>query len=296
LQYLPDEGGTVLPTRPARLEFFIPRTRQGFLKDVAERIVSFSAKLPLVDSCAVHDVSDLTPQTFAAALSRVDLATRGVGVVAVDHPLTRQAVRDLVEAGVKVVTLASDLLETPRSAYVGLDDRVAGRTAAHVMGSFARGRTGTVAMFVSQRAFLGQRERELGFVTLIGQEFPKLRVLPAIDLMGDSDQGEAVTRDLLASDPDLLGIYSMGGARTGIARALSGVERARRPFVIVHDLSDVTIRALASDQIDLVIDQNARLVAEQAVIRLLGAVAATNIYLPEHFIEPRLIFRENIPR
>lgn len=295
LQYLPVDGGTVLPTRPARLEFFLPVKRQAFLRDVALRLEEFAATLPLVASCRVHDLPDLTPQGFAAALGRVALDTQGVGVVAVDHPLSRLAVRDLVEAGVKVVTFGSDLLATPRSAYVGLDDRVAGRTAALVMGRFARGRTGTVGLFVGQRAFHGQRERELGFVSLIEQEFPMLRVLPAVDLMSDNDRGQAMTRAMIDAHPDLVGIYSMGGGRTGIARALAEIGPAARPFVIMHDLSETTRRSLAADLVDLVIDQNARLVAEQSVIRLLGAIAATGPVLPEHFIEPRLIFRENIP-
>lgn len=295
LQYLPVEGGTVLPTRPARLEFFLPRGRQAFLRDVALRLEDFAATLPLVAACRVHDLQDLTPQAFAAALGGVALDTQGVGVVAVDHPLSRLAVRDLVEAGVKVVTFGSDLIGTPRSAYVGLDDRVAGRTAALVMGRFARGRAGTVGLFVGQRAFHGQRERELGFVTVMEQEFPALDVLPAVDLMSDNDRGEALMRDMLAAHPDLVGVYSMGGGRSGMARALAEVDPAQRPFVIMHDLSDTTRRSLAEGLVDLVIDQNARLVAEQAVIRLLGAIASTGAFLPEHFIEPRLIFRENIP-
>jgi LacI family transcriptional regulator len=295
LQYLPVEGGTVLPTRPARLEFFLPRGRQAFLRDVGLRLEEFAATLPLVEFCRVHDVADMTPQGIATALGQVDLGTQGVGVVAVDHPLSRLAVRDLVEAGVKVVTFGSDLIGTPRSAYIGLDDRVAGRTAALVMGRFSRGRAGKVGLFVGQRAFHGQRERELGFTALIEQEFPALQVLPTVDLMSDNDRSEELMSEMLAAHLDLVGVYSMGGGRTGMARAIAGVDRARRPFVIMHDLSDTTRRSLAADQIDLVIDQNARLVAEQAVIRLLGAIASTGTFLPEHFIEPRLIFRENIP-
>jgi LacI family transcriptional regulator len=49
------------------------------------------------------------------------------------------------------------------------------------------------------------------------------------------------------------------------------------------------------DLVDVVIDQNARLTAEQAVIRLLGSIASSAPYLTKKFIEPRLIFRENIP-
>ena len=295
LQYLPSDGDTWLPARPVRLEFFIPLSLQGFLRQVADRIGEFAADLPLVSGFAVHDLPDLNPETLVAALGAVDVSTRGVGLVAVDHPATRLAVRDLAGAGVKVVTLCSDLRATPRSAYVGLDDRVAGRTAALVMGRMRGGRPGKIGLFAGQRALHGQRERETGFCELIEQEFPELSVLPAIDARNDNTLSAHHTRMLCRAHPDLIGIYCMGGGRSGVAQALADLDPARRPFVIMHDISETTRRALVDSVIDLVIDQNARLVAEQAVIRLLGAVASAGVYLPEHFIEPRLILRENIP-
>jgi len=273
----------------------MPRKRQGFLKDVADRIDSFASTLPLVASCVVHDVPDLSPRAFAEAVGKIDVDTQGVGVVAVDHPLSRLAVQDLVHSGVKVVTFGSDLVATKRSAYVGLDDHVAGRTAALVMGRMSRRRSGKIGLFVGQRAFHGQRERELGFVSLMAQEYPSLTILPTVDLMSDNDRSEVLTRSLIAENPDLVGIYAMGGGRTGIARALAEIGPSERPFVVMHDLSETTRRSLAADLIDMVIDQNARLVAEQAVTKLLSAIASTGAFLPEHFIEPRLIFRENIP-
>ena len=46
---------------------------------------------------------------------------------------------------------------------------------------------------------------------------------------------------------------------------------------------------------DVGIDQNARLIAEQSVISLLGSIASSAPYLTKKFVEPRLIFKENIP-
>ncbi|ROT98518.1 LacI family DNA-binding transcriptional regulator [Histidinibacterium lentulum] len=295
LRYLPTDGQAALPVRPAQLEFLIPRARQVFLSDLAEQIEEFAATLPVVSRAKVHAVEDLSPEAFVSALGRIDTGTQGVGIVAVDHPLTRQAVRDLTDGGVKVVTIASDLLTTPRSAYVGLDDRVAGRTAGLVMGHVAGRSGGKVALFVGQQAFQGQREREIGFRTIIEQEFPTLELLPLFDTRSDTGIARSATERLLAAEPDLAGIYVMGGGRSGVAEATARVDRRKRPFVILHDLSDTTRRYLSEGSIDLIIDQNVRLLAEQAVIRLLTAIAAERLFLPEHFIEPRLIFRENIP-
>jgi LacI family transcriptional regulator len=64
---------------------------------------------------------------------------------------------------------------------------------------------------------------------------------------------------------------------------------------VVHDLTNLTRSLLAEDVIDVVIDQNARLTGEQAVIRLLGSIASTAPFLTLKYIEPRIILRENIP-
>ena len=201
--------------------------------------------------------------------------------------------RAIGAAGIKVVTIGSDLVSTPRAAYVGLDDRVAGRTAALIMGRFCGQRQGRIAIIMGQREFHGQQVRELGFASLLESDFPNLTILPSINRQSDNLRSEEQMLRLLDEYPDLLGVYCIGGGRSGIAKALA--RSKRRPVVIMHDLTETTRRSLAGGLIDLVIDQNARLVAEQSVIRLLSAVAATSAFLPEHFIEPKLIFRENIP-
>jgi LacI family transcriptional regulator len=293
LGYLPSEGMLTLPSRPAHLEFFLPLGRSEFMQNLANTIKDFAADLPLVASCTIHEVDGLTPQALVAAVEKVGLATSGVGLIAVDHPVTRNAVRLLVEAGVRVVTIASDVRQCPRSAYVGVDNRVAGRTAGLVMGRMA-GRTGALALFLGSRAYHGHEERENGFRAVIGEQFPGLELLPAIEVEEDSGTSYTEAARLLAARQDVVGIYCVGAGRSGVARAVAELGRPR-PFVIVHDLTNLTRRYLAEDVIDVVVDQNARLTGEQAVIRLLGSIASTAPFLTLKYIEPRIIFRENIP-
>ncbi|PMZ24099.1 LacI family transcriptional regulator, partial [Pseudomonas sp. FW306-02-F04-BA] len=88
----------------------------------------------------------------------------------------------LVEAGIRLVTLVSDVPAAPRSAYVGIDNRVAGRTAALLMGRFLGGRTGHLAMMVGSRSYRGHEEREMGFRSVLSEEFPHLTVSSAVDI------------------------------------------------------------------------------------------------------------------
>lgn len=295
LGYFPTEGSVALPARPVHLEFFIPFVRNGFMHDLVDGITTVAGALPLVASCRVTPLEGIGPDQLLPALEKISLGTSGVGLVTIDHPKTRHVIRGLNEAGIRVVTIASDLPSTPRAAYVGVDNLVAGRTAALMMGRMARAAQGTIGLFLGSRAFHGHREREFGFRGLIEEHFPALTILPAVETGEDSARSRQGMLKLLRTAPDLVGIYCVGAGRAGIAEAIRADARGKRPFVIMHDLTEGTRLWLAEDIIDVVIDQNARLVGEQAVIRLLGSIAVNAPLLLQKYIEPRIILRENIP-
>lgn len=295
LGYLPSEGMVLLPARPAHLRFLIPFGQNAFMRDVTASIREFAASLPLVASCEVVTLDGIGPDALIPALEGVPLQTEGVGVITTDHPASRAAINRLCAAGVRVVTIASDVMGTGRAAYVGVDNRVAGRTAARIMGMLAGGRAGAVAFFLGSAAFHGHREREAGFRALMGERYPGLRLLPAVETGEDSGRSRASMAGLLRQHADLAGVYCVGAGRTGIVQAIRDHGQGRRPFAVMHDLTDNARGWLEGDLIDAVIDQNARLVGEQAVIRLLGAIAAATPLLPARNIEPRIILRENLP-
>ena len=129
LGYLPSEGMFILPSRPARIEFLIPFGHNAFMHDVIDSITEFDGSLPLVETCQIVPLGGIGPEALLPVLEQLSLKTEGIGVITTDHPHTRQVITALCQAGVRVVTLASDLTGTPRSAYVGVDNRAAGRTA-----------------------------------------------------------------------------------------------------------------------------------------------------------------------
>ena len=216
-------------------------------------------------------------------------------MIAIDHPKTRNILREIAEAGVRLVTIVSDVPAAPRSAYVGIDNRVAGRTAALLMGRLLGQRSGHLALVVGSRSYRGHEEREMGFRSVLTEEFPNLRVTSAVEANDEPEASYAATMKVLQAEPHLLGIYCVGAGRSGIARALRETKLQKKPVFICHDLTRETRSYLVDDLLDVVIDQNARLIAEQSVIRLLGSIASSAPYLTRKFIEPRLIFRENIP-
>lgn len=295
LGYLPREGLLALPARPAHLEFFLPSLAPGFMRSLAASIRGFAASLPLVASCRVAEVGGLAPEALARAVEGIGPRTSGVGVVATDAPGTRALVARLAEAGVRVVTIASDLPGSRRAAYVGVDNRAAGRTAGALVGLLAGPAPGAVGLFPGSRAYHGHREREAGFRAVLHERFPHLAVLPGEETGEDGGRSRAALGRLLRDRDDVAAVYALGAGRSGIAEALREVAPERRPRAVLHDLTPSTRAWLAEGLIDVIIDQNARLLGEQAVLRLLGSIATAAPFLSLRDIEPRILLRENVP-
>src|SRR5690606_17038381 len=82
-------------------------------------------------------VRAMDTRALVAALDAVDADHADCAViVAIDKPEVHAAVSRAAGRGLKIVTLVSDLPGSARHAFVGIDNRAAGRTAASLMGRF----------------------------------------------------------------------------------------------------------------------------------------------------------------
>ena len=79
--------------------------------------------------------AEMAAAAAAAGLDYLYVPVRG-GPGPSDVERVREAVAELAAQGVPVITLISDLSNSPRVAYIGLDNRAAGRTAATLIGRF----------------------------------------------------------------------------------------------------------------------------------------------------------------
>jgi LacI family transcriptional regulator len=177
---LPTAGAVSLPSRPVALEFFLPIRQKVFKGEVAEHVRSYCTSLPLVTSCRIHDLDDISPATLHSDRRKSVARHEGVGVIAVDHPRTRSTLQGMVEAGMKVVTIASDIPAAPRSTYVGPNNRVARRTAALLIGRLLRGLSGNIAVLTGSHSYRGHEDWEIGFRAVRGRISQNRRSVPSL--------------------------------------------------------------------------------------------------------------------
>lgn len=165
-----------------------------------------------------------------------------------DLPNIRQAVSELEAKNIQVVTIVTDLPNSGRSAYVGLDNESAGRTAAYLMNKILSGKSGHVLTTASQSTFFGENERLAGFKDIIETNNPNLKIIHVTGGGGlTSNTAEQIEQSLHGVD-QLHGVYSMGGGNKAILKALDKLGIKPDVF-IAHDLDEDNCDLLKQNKI-----------------------------------------------
>ncbi len=300
LDYLPERQlWRALQPAPMEVAFLLPAGTNRFLVGLGERIrQAGDALAPYNVRCRVVFIDSFDPADVAGALRRHGRRAQGVVFMALEHPRVRDAVAQLTEAGVHVVTLISDLSQSRRAAYVGVDNRAAGRTAAQLIGRFLGGRSGPVAMIAGSLSYRGHEEREIGFLRVIEEQFPQLRVVGVREGLDDAGTNERLASALLRQHPDLVALYNIGGGAEGVGRALQahrGARGSERPVFVAHGLTPETRALLIDGTLDAVLNQDPHTMLIDCVrilANLRDGVAPLTGVAP---VRIDIVLRENLP-
>lgn len=216
---------------------------------------------PFRVSARFHLFEDIeTPELVRQIEARAADRPGGIILKASDEPAIADAVNRVTAQGVPVVTLVTDLPRSQRLAYVGMDNRAAGRTAAFLLGRILGDRPngkdeGSIIAHIGSHNFQGEEERETGFRALLRERFPKLSVVEVSGSYGLDRETRRRVATSLKERRDIVGVYSMGGGNRGILEAF---DDAKRPVLayIGHDLDAENRALLEAGRIDAIIDHD----------------------------------------
>ncbi|MBL8904038.1 MAG: LacI family DNA-binding transcriptional regulator [Rhizobiales bacterium] len=297
LNYQPDRlAARLAKGQEYRFCFVLPEGNNDFMIGLGEEVRAMASHLVserVQIDLRLTDVFDAA--ALAATLDSIGDIYDGVAVVALDHPRVREAINGLVERGVSVVTLVSDVPSSKRVHYAGIDNSSAGRTAATLMGRFLGGKTGKVGLIAGSLSLRDHIERRFGFEQVLAQEFPQLAILPVLESRDDWQRVEKVTAEMLSAHTDLIGIYNVGAGARGIVAALENTGRQKQVTYIAHELTDHTRRALVDGTIDAIINQNAGHEVRSAVRVLMAKADRTPLIEAMEHIRIDIFVRDNLP-
>ncbi|WP_121066012.1 LacI family DNA-binding transcriptional regulator [Chachezhania antarctica] len=278
--------------KKVRMDFVLPAGSNSFMQLMRRNLMEEAQSRGNVD-LTLHQIEGFDPSGLSARLMALRGKTDAVGLVSLDHPEVREAVNALSRSGVKISTLLSDLPSVTKVGYVGVDNRAAGRLAGLLVGRFLpRDIRAHVAVFIGSQAYRGHEEREMGFRSILAEEYPDLTISGLTEVSDDRDRAYSETLRLLDSDR-ISAIYNVGSGNQGIARALRERRLERDVVFVGHDLTEATRMLLLDRTMDAVIDQNPRVQAREIVKLLVSAVKGSSE--PDYPPRLQVVFRENIP-
>jgi LacI family transcriptional regulator len=248
---------------------------------------SLEAELPSLRPAVIrarfHLMEEAPIKELTGKLAEVKRrGSQGVLLKAPDHPDVLDAISDLVEAGIPVVTLVTDVPMSRRLAYVGIDNRSAGATAAYLLHTMGADSPGNVLVTLSSSSFRGEEEREIGFRAAMRQMAPNEVVREVTETQGLYDAMLEGVTNALEDDPAIDSVYSIGGGNLATLDAFTKLGRECRVF-IGHDLDAENVSLLRDHRISAVLHHDLRQDMRRAcrlIMQAHGALPGTAHSIP----------------
>lgn len=234
---------------------------------------AFEAELPLVRPVAFrarfHLAEVMEEREIIARLTAI--ARRGSHGIMLKVPATpaiETCVALLASRGIPVVTYVTDIAEPLRLAYVGMENRRAGATAAYLMQRMQRRPGSRVLITLSSQMFRGEDERQLGFLDQLVRSDDPMPTLTVSEGLGVDRTTRHLVLDALQAHPDIGSVYSIGGGNRAILDAFAEAGRQIDVFV-AHDLDRTNRQLLAEGHLTLVLHHDFRQDARRVSLHFL---------------------------
>ncbi|MEM0907230.1 MAG: LacI family DNA-binding transcriptional regulator [Pseudomonadota bacterium] len=284
------------------------RGRRMFVDVVVEAPRRFSVQIEAACAAALADISGavlrprflfqetMTERDVTAALKRIQKrGSHGVLLKARDIPSIRTAVQSLEDGGIPVVTLVTDIGETNRTAYVGIDNAKAGQTAGYLLASVLTTPKGTVLTSSSQEDFQGEVERLEHFLTCFSQLRPDYKVVAVAGGAGLSGGTKQRLSKEFGGLERVDAVYSMGGGNRAILESLRAEGLAPQHFV-AHDLDRDNLALLEAGKISFVLHHDLQLDMTRGFQALASRHGLANQQEGRLLSDVHIITPYNIPR
>lgn len=183
----------------------------------------------------------------------------GVILCPINAEAVREAVKQLAEADIPVVTVNSDLENVPKLCYVGQDGKMASCTAARLMAECVGGK-GKIAVVTSAIAEENNsyyvKMREAYFIHHIQQHYPNIEIVTCIESMEDAAVTRQKTAELLQREPELAGIYITCGGVADVGKTIQLAGKADSIKIIGYETYPQIVELMQEGCVTLTIDSD----------------------------------------
>jgi LacI family transcriptional regulator len=275
--------------------FLLQRRASSFYQQLAEELEQTAQGDPTrgVQVSIRHMDDYLEPAKVADALRSVQGQVDAVAVVATESNPVSDAIEFLAEQQIPVVALLSDLSSPKLAGYAGINNRMAGRTAAWAIARCAD-RPGKLGVLIGSHNYIGQEEREIGFRSYFREKGLEFKVLEPAVCLDDPKIAYQQTLGLLRANDELAGVYNVGGGASGVLRAIEEIKPSRKLAYVCHELTPATRAGLSAGTIDLVLAHDLPELARSTIKMLADLKKAPSVRKQSVIVPFNIYTSENI--
>ncbi|MBX3576658.1 MAG: LacI family DNA-binding transcriptional regulator [Rhizobiaceae bacterium] len=277
-----------------RLNVVLRRRQDHFYRRLADGFRSVAATLDRSVTVEVNFVSGNEERALERHL--VDDAERyqGYAIVGRDTAVVNALVERVSRRGTPLVTLVSDLPDSGRTDFIGIDNFSAGRTAAYFLLRLAATR-GPAIVITLDRRFQVQYDRIDGFTAVVDEDTRTITGAIPVEVPADPDRAGAMLAEVIATSGPVSAVYCPGGDLVTAIGAVEAAGQAGRCPVVGHELTPATRALLQQRRLAFVIDQNPEEQARRAVRSLLGQLGLAAPATPDQPVPFAIYSPENLP-
>ncbi len=250
-----------------RLGFLLQQSHRTFYQMIAAALRTAADESPDPVEIIIEHIDDLSPEAVSARILALGEKVQALAVVTAEHARISYAIETLSAKGVPTYGLISELTSSCGTGYIGLDNWRVGRTAAWAIAGLCK-RPGKVGILVGNHRYRCQEMNESGFRSYCREHGSEFTLLEPLQTFEDKSIARDVTEQLLAREPDLVGLYVSGGGMVGVLDALKTAGRGRSVVTVGHEITDHTRNGLMDEHLALVMAHPISRLASEAITQM----------------------------
>lgn len=296
--FLPNRAGKILAARkqPITIGCFLPSIGNAFFDDVIEGIHCAEEKLSDFGvSVLLREVQGYRVEEHIAAID--DLVEQGVSALCIstiDVPEIRAHVNRIIQKGIPVITVNTDLSKTQRLCYVGSDYLKGGKTAAGILSMMAP--QGLSLLIVTGSLHIkGHNERIRGFSRSLKENGVSYHLVDVFESQDNDEHAYQTTYDILQKHREINCVYITGAGVAGVCRAICELGYEDRIITLAFDDIESTRELIRQGVIQVTICQEPLEQGYRAVQMMFDYFMSDKKAIPEdHFTDTVIKIKENI--
>ncbi len=227
------------------------------------------------DGVTLHDMYLKSDEEFFQLVKTLCRDTTRPLVLTAKHTeLLRDELISARRSGKRIITFISDLQHDERDAFVGIANRMAGQTAAFLLGNQLQAAPAKVGIVLGDYAFSCHEDREIGFRSNLRANYPHISVTDVAKGDDSPEQTYQAVQALLEATPDLAALYNVAGGNAGLTQALRERGLNDRIRVVAHEANAVTLPLVRDGALDFVLAQSP-LELVQTLMRVIAGQTGT---------------------